>query len=105
MDSILPGLVALALLLLASLSLGKSGITSFETMSASWQDAEQRAIERARSDIVITSINNSSGIVDVVIRNDGDTSVSDFSHMDVVVQYQSGATNFIKYIAFTTQAA
>ena len=104
MDTILPGLLALAILLLASLSLGQSGLSSFETLGASWQDAEQRTIERARSDIVITSINQGSGIVDVVVRNDGDTPVSDFSHMDVVVQYQAGATNYIKYIAFTTQS-
>ena len=44
--------------------------------------------------------------VDVVVKNDGATPVVDFSRMDVVVQYTSGASNgLIEYIDFTTQAS
>ena len=102
MDSILPALVAVTILVLASLLLGRSGLTSFQVLGDAWQDAEERSIERVRSDIVITSANRSGSTVNFTVRNDGDTPVVDFSRMDVVIQYSSGTSNFIKYLDFTT---
>ena len=104
MDSILPALLAVTILILASLFIGKSSFTSFQVLGESWQDAEERSIERVRSDISITSISASGPSVDVVVRNDGATPVVDFSRMDVVVQYTSGGSSFITYVDFTTQS-
>jgi len=104
MDSILPALVAVTILVLASLLIGRSGFTSFQVLGDAWQDAEERSIERVRSDIVITSANRSGSTVNFTVRNDGDTPVVDFSRMDVVIQYSSGTSNFIKYLDFTTQS-
>ena len=102
MDSILPALFAVTILVLASLMIGRSGFSSFQVLGDSWQDAEERAVERVRSDITITSITVTGPRVDVIVRNDGATSVVDFSRMDVVVQYQSGGSNLIKWIPYTT---
>lgn len=55
MDSILPAILAVGIILLASLTIGRSSFTSFQTMGAAWQEAEERSIERVRSDISITS--------------------------------------------------
>ena len=105
MDGILPGLLATTILLLAALMLGRSGFTSVQVLGDSWQDAEERSVERVRSDITITSINVTGSDVDVVVRNDGDTAVVDFSRMDVVVQYVAASGNLIKYVDFTTDSA
>lgn len=102
MDSILPALLAVTILVLASLTLGRSSFTSFQVLGDSWQAAEERTVERVRSDITITSIVVTGSDVDVIVRNDGATPVVDYSRMDVVVQYSDGASNFIKYIDFTT---
>lgn len=102
MDSILPALLAVGILLLASLMLGRSSFTSFQTMGDSWKSAEDRSIERIRSDIDVDSISVSGSDIDVTILNDGATSLVDFSRMDIVVQYESGGSNLIKYIDFTT---
>jgi hypothetical protein len=89
-DSILPALLAVTVLVLASLTLGRSSFTSFEVLGQSFKDAEERALERTRSDIQIASITVTGNDVTVSVTNEGATEVVDFSRMDVVVQYQSG---------------
>ena len=103
MDSILPALFALVIILLASLMMGRSGFTSFQVLSEAWQDAEERAIERLRSDITITSITvtNAGADVDVVVRNDGETPVVDFARMDLVVQYSDGTGSRTVWVPYT----
>lgn len=105
MDSILPALLAVTILVLASLTLGRSSFTSFSVLGDSWQAAEEQSIERVRSDIRLGSISVNGADVDVVVDNDGATPVIDFSRMDVVVQYTSGIDSYIKYVDFTTESA
>lgn len=103
MDSILPALLAVSIMLLASLMLGRSSLSSFEVLGDSWKDAEVRSIDLVRSDITITSITASGPNVDVTVRNDGATALVDFSRMDVVIQYTAGSNSYIKYLDFTTE--
>ena len=56
MDSILPSLIGVTILVLASLVIGRSSFNSFQVLGDSWQDAEERSIERVRSDISMTSV-------------------------------------------------
>lgn len=105
MDSVLPALLAVTILLLASLFIGRSGFSSFQVLGDSWQDAEARSVERVRSDISLTSIDASGSDIDVTVQNDGATEVVDFSRMDVVVQYTGGGTTYVKYLDFTTESA
>lgn len=105
MDSILPALLAVTVLVLASLMIGRSSFSSFNLLGDAWRDAEERSVERVRSDITITSI-TVSGVrttVDVVVRNDGSTSVTDFSRMDVVLQYVEdvGGQSLIRWVPFS----
>ena len=103
MDSILPALLAVSILVLASLTLGRSSFSSFNTLTDAWQDAEEQTVERVQSDISITSVAVLGPIVDVTIRNDGATSLVDYSRMDVVIQYTSGTDSYVKYIDFTAE--
>lgn len=102
MDSILPSVLGITVLLLSSLMLGRSGFESFRVLSDSWRNAEHQSVERLHSVISITSAGRTAGAVDVVIQNSGATPVIDFSRMDVVVQYDSGGISYAKYISFTT---
>src|SRR3990172_5593030 len=102
MDSVLPSVLGITVLLLSSLMLGRSGFASFRVLSDSWRNAEQQSVERLHSVISITSANRSAGGGDVVIQNSGATPVIDFSKVDVVVQYDSGGISYAKYISFTT---
>lgn len=104
MDSILPSLFGITILLTSALLLGKSGFTSFRVMADSWQQAETRSMERLHSDIAITSAVRTGGKVDLVVQNDGSTPVIDFSKVDVVIQYSSVGTPHVKYLPFTLDA-
>lgn len=105
MDSILPALLAVAILVLASLMLGRSSFTSIRVVTDAWQDAEERSVERVRSDITITSITTSGSTVDVTVQNNGATPVVDFSRMDLVVQYSSESSSYTKYLDYTTESS
>jgi hypothetical protein len=107
MDSVLPALLAVTVLVLASLSIGRSSFTSFQSLGDAWQDAEERTIERVRSDIAVTSVTVAGPLVEVGVRNDGETPIVDFSRMDAVVQYTSGSlllgfTNQVLYVPYST---
>ena len=102
MDSVLPSVLGITVLLLSSLMIGRSGFTSFRVLSDSWQRAEERSVERLQSDISITSANRTGGEVDLVVQNNGATPVVDFSKVDVVVQYSSGGISYAEYLPFTT---
>jgi hypothetical protein len=86
MDSVLPSVLGITVLIVSSLVLGRSGFTSFRVLSDSWQRAEEQSIERLQSDISITSINRTANEVDVTVQNDGATPAIDFSKMDLVIQ-------------------
>ena len=103
MDSILPSLFGITVLLTSSLLLGRSGFTSFRVMTESWQQAETSSMERLHSDISITSAVRTGPELDLVVQNEGGTPVIDYSKMDVLVQYSAGGVSYAKYISFTNE--
>ena len=104
MDSVLPSLLGITVLVLTSLMLGRSGFTSFRVLSDSWQKAQAQSVARLHSDIAITSAIRTGGEMDVVVENRGTTPMVDFSKVDVVAQYDSGGIIYAKYLTFTTAA-
>ncbi len=81
MDSILPAIMAASILLFASLMLGKSSFSSFEVLGDSWKAAEERAVERVRSDITIASIQEDptiAGTTDQVVLFSATTNAGDY---------------------------
>jgi hypothetical protein len=80
-DTILPSVLAVSILVLASLLLGRSGFNSFNVLGEAFHDAEDRAVERLRSDITITSIQEDpsmSGTTDVPVLFSATTDAADF---------------------------
>ena len=81
MDSILPALLAVTILVLASLTLGRSSFTSFSVLGDSWQDAEELSIDRVRSDIGIGSVlaqPSLRGATDTVVPFSATTNPGDY---------------------------
>ncbi len=109
MDSVLPALLAVSVMLLASLMVSERGFDSFNLLGDSWRDAEERSIERVQSDITITDITVLGPNVDITVRNDGETKVVEFERMDLVIQYTSGSilggfTNNVVWLPYTTDS-
>lgn len=101
MDNVLPGLLFTIVLIIGSLTLGESGIKSYQNVGVSWTNAINLSEERVASDIRVTCTSTGGSDVDVLVRNDGTTSVSDFSRIDVVAQYSSGAQNHVIWLPYT----
>lgn len=81
MDSVLPALLVVTILLLASLMIGRSSITSFQVLGDAWKEAEERSVELVRSDISVTSVTASptmSGTTDVVVSFSATTDPGDY---------------------------
>ncbi len=101
MDNVLPSLLFTIVLIIGSLTMGQSGIDSYQSLGVSWTAAIDLSEERVASDIEVTCTSTGGSDVDVLVRNDGTTSVSDFSRVDVVAQYSSGAQDHIIWLPYT----
>jgi hypothetical protein len=104
MDSVLPSIFGITVLLTSSLLLGRSGFTSFRVLSDSWQQAEQKSMQRMHSDIAIVSAVRNGAEVDLIVQNNGTTPVVDYSKVDILVQYSSGGSQYAKYLPFTIES-
>jgi archaellum component FlaF (FlaF/FlaG flagellin family) len=102
METSIPALVIAAMLLVSTVVLGRSSYSSFDELGSSWKQMEARAGEQARTLLAITNVSHSSPNVDVEVQNNGSTKISDFEHMDVVVEYTTGAgAPVIAWIPYT----
>lgn len=102
METSIPAAIIAALLMVSAMVLARSGYQSFDGLSQSWMAMEARAGEQARTQLTITSATHNAGIVDVAIRNDGNTRLAQFDRMDVVVEYTDSTPTFIvAYIDYT----
>ena len=91
MDTALSGLIIIMILLLAVITLSYSFLSTQEAVVDSWQEMEERMEERVRTDLLpIGAVASSGGsFVDVTLRNEGSTKLTDFDQWDVIVQYDS----------------
>lgn len=98
--------IVIAALLLASVALvAQASFTSVASLADAWKDMGVRTGEVARTDIEVVDTTRQSQLVDVIIRNSGETSLMDFKMWDVVVQYyQSSGTYYQKRLPYTATA-
>jgi archaellum component FlaF (FlaF/FlaG flagellin family) len=101
MENLFITIVCIALILLATVSYATSSLSSADMISNSFKKTVERAREIGRTDISATGAITSTGgsAVVVTLRNDGNTSLRNFSRWDVIVKYQNGATAWIPYAA------
>jgi archaellum component FlaF (FlaF/FlaG flagellin family) len=89
METVLTALVIIAIIVFAVLTLTEAFLSAQDTVRASWQELERRWGEQARTDLspVGTQIKSDGAVVELTLRNDGDTKLADFDQWDVIVQY------------------
>lgn len=107
METGIPALFIAAIFLMATVLVGRGGFIGMDNVGQSLKTSEVRSIQRAGTELAITStsIDGAGANVTVTIRNDGMTPIADFSRMDVVVQYfgETG-TRYDKWLAYTSGA-
>ncbi|MCB8942982.1 MAG: hypothetical protein H6658_04440 [Ardenticatenaceae bacterium] len=107
MESVLTAFIIILLILFGGLTLFQDSLTAQETLHISWQEMETRLTEQAHTDLTpISAETKSSGsVIELVLRNDGDTRLVDFANWDIIVQYYTASSNYnIAWLAYDASA-
>jgi archaellum component FlaF (FlaF/FlaG flagellin family) len=105
METVLTAFIILTLLLFAAGTLFEGYLTAQDTIQVSWQEMEERLGTQARTSLVaIDAQTQSSGsVVELTLRNDGSTKLTDFDQWDLIIQHYSAsstyAINWLPYVA------
>lgn len=107
MESILPAFVVIFLLLFATLAPAQSYLASQDRIQASRQAMEARLLDRARTDLALVSthISLDGTVVELTIRNMGQTKLADFDQWDMNLEYYgSGYAYHIAWLPYAEGA-
>lgn len=106
MGASIGGLLVWGMLFTAVLLLGRATIVSNTTFAISSREAAELAWERARTTLSVASTTATSTDLTVQVTNTGSTSISDFSNMDFILQYESTSGQTItKRLSYNTAGA
>lgn len=103
MDSVLPAFIVVLLLLFATLAPAQSYLSSQDRIQASRQAMEARLLDRARTDLTPVSAQSSAdgAVVELTLRNTGQTKLADFDQWDMILEYyDSGAAYHIVWLTY-----
>ncbi|MFN8375909.1 MAG: hypothetical protein U0694_23930, partial [Anaerolineae bacterium] len=89
MDTVLAAAIVLFLIVFAVLTLSYAYFSMQEMVTVSWQAMEARnnELNRTMLEPVSAAIVNSGTQVRMVVRNSGQTRLSDFNQWDTILQY------------------
>jgi hypothetical protein len=106
MENALPTLVIGALLLVASAVLTHANVQAHDQLSQSFRDMEARLGYRAQSqmDVVASSLDPELDTLSVSLFNAGQTRLSAYQMMDVIVIYETAAGRVTKWLPFSDGA-
>lgn len=96
METVIAALIVTSLLLLVGLTISDAFLSSQDAILASWREMEERLGEAARTDLSAVGAQTISNgaVVEVTLRNDGDTKLADFERWDVILQYYDGGGSY-----------
>jgi len=99
METALPAVIIIGLLILASLIMSEQMLSSQDAVSASWREMQERAEERARTDLAPVGAETLSAgyVVSITLSNDGGTKLADFDQWDVILQYDDGSVRWYPF--------
>ena len=99
METAIPAIIIIALLLLTSVTLAEQVLSSHEDAAESWLEMEERQLDRSRTQIsILDAYAPSDTQVDVTVRNDGQEKLADFERWDVILR----ADSFAEWYPYTT---
>ncbi len=90
MEHTIPALILGAILVMGAVIMAGVTNSAVDTVGESWREIEVLSEERLGTDlsVVSTSVSGGGDDVDVVLRNNGRTSIWDSSLMDVIINYE-----------------
>jgi hypothetical protein len=98
METIFVSIVSVALVLISSITMTASSIRSTNKLADSIKQMETRTLEIRRTDISAAPPDSyTGGLINLIIGNEGQAILSDFSNWDVIVQFQDGGVVYLLY--------
>ena len=106
MENALPTLIIGALLLIASAVLTHANVQSHDQLSRSFRDMEARLGYRAQSELAVvdSSLDPELNTLTVSLFNAGQTRLSAYQMMDVIVVYETAAGRTTMWLPFSNGA-
>ncbi|MCA9901945.1 MAG: hypothetical protein KC433_27390 [Anaerolineales bacterium] len=91
MESIVTVIIVVALILTAGLNIFQTSLDTQEQLMNSWQEMEERTDDRVRTDLtpISATVQNNGGLVQLTLKNNGRTSLTNFDEWDIFMQYYS----------------
>jgi len=104
MENVLVALITMSIILGGTVTLMLGSIPSVDMLSSSWKQMTQQAGEMRRTEITADNCTVSDGgaRVNIIISNDGEVSLNDFSSWDVIVKYSSDTSSYAKWLSYTS---
>lgn len=96
METVLTAFIVITLLMFAALTLFQGFLDTQDAMQESWQEMEERLEDQARTTLtpVNAEVKSAGSVVELTLRNEGMTRLSDFDSWDVVMHYYSATTTY-----------
>lgn len=91
MDTAVPALIIIAVILYGTLTLAHGYLTTQDRMARAWRVMEGRVFDQARTHLSLVNATTLPGddAIEITIRNDGQTRLADFDRWDVILQYDT----------------
>lgn len=98
MESVIPAVILIALLLVTASTVAESYVELQEAMYESQRDMLTSVEDRIRTSIAILDGEvDTLGHASVVVANDGSTKLADYDSWDVIIEYDGGGGHHIKH--------
>ncbi len=96
METILTAFIVLALILFATLTIFGGYLNAQDTLRIGWQEMQTRLNDQLHTDLSVAQVEtkSSGAVIELTLRNDGDTRLADFASWDVIVEYYTPSGDF-----------
>lgn len=96
METILTAFIVITLILFAALTIFTGYLTAQDTLRAAWQEMEDRLAAQRRTDLtpLLAETQSSGAVIELTLRNEGDTRLTDFDAWDVMTQYYTAPGDY-----------
>ncbi|MCA9944957.1 MAG: hypothetical protein KC449_15840 [Anaerolineales bacterium] len=96
MESLITVILVVTLILFAGLNIFQETLDAQDALTATWQEMEEISGDRARTVLtpISSTIKSNGAIIEVILKNDGSTKLTDFDRWDLFVQYYTDSASY-----------
>ncbi|MCL0093922.1 hypothetical protein M1O53_02955 [Dehalococcoidia bacterium] len=97
METAIVAIVCIALVMFGALTMLQTSLSSVDMVNEAWREREQTMQEIAMTDIssLSTNVTDAGAIVEITLKNEGESKLKDFGRWDVIVQYRDTTTTLL----------